>query len=176
MARSSYAKRKGTGRKTRHQKIVKTKVVHHRHRRYAGVRGAVKGTSARNRRKALAKVAQRRRRFFGRKKSTHPRAARGQGLKRTRKPLGRHGHRVFKGRRKSAHKRHMRKGLHRRFLGRKKLTHKRAYHGRHVKPGQHRRFLGRKKSTKPRVRRIGHRPTTPPGGAAISAQSYINMF
>ena len=173
--RSSYAKRKGTGKRARRTKIVKTKVVHHHHRRYAGVRGAVKGTSARDRKKALAKVAQRRRRFFGRKKSTHPRAARGQGIKRVRKPLGRHGHRTFKGRRKSSHKRVVRKGLHRRFFGRKKSTHKRAYHGRHVKPGQHRRFLGRKKSTKPRVRRIGTRPK-PSGGAAISAQSYINMF
>jgi hypothetical protein len=65
--------------------------------------------------------------------------------------------------------------VHRRFLGRKKSTHKRAYHGRKVTPGLKRRFLGRKPSTKPRVRKIGTK-ATPAKGAAISPQSYINMF
>ena len=167
---SSHARRGRTGRTAVTKRMVRRRVQVHRHhpRRYAGVKSARGPHSSLVHRGAtvtkprLSKTG-RHRRFLGRKKSTHPRAARGHALKRARNLLGRHGHRKFKGRRKSLHKRVMRKGLHRTFKGRK-------YHGRHVKPGQHRRFFGRKPSTHKRI-------TKPKQKAApISAASYLSMF
>ena len=170
---SSHARRGRTGRAAVTKRMVRRRVqVHHHHpRRYAGVKSTRSSGSAHSSlvhrgatvaKPRLSKTG-RHRRFLGRKKSTHPRAARGHALKRARNLLGRHGHRKFKGRKKSTHKRVMRKGLHRTFKGRK-------YHGRHVKPGQHRRYFGRKPSTHKRI-------TKPKQKAApISSASYLSMF
>lgn len=160
------ARRGRTGRKATGIKIARRRVqVHHHHpRRYAGTHPT--RNTAPKRKKSGVRVNQsgRHRRFLGRKKHVGPRAKRGMAIKRARNPLGRHGHRKFHGRKKSAHKRVMRKGLHRTFKGRK-------YHGRHVKPGQHRRFFGRKAST--HKRRIS-KPK--PKAAPISSASYLSMF
>lgn len=59
--------------------------------------------------------------------------------------------------------------------GQKRKFNGRVYKGRKVPKGLTRKFYGRKPSTKPRVRKIGTKPT-PALGAAISPQSYINMF
>lgn len=56
-ARSSKARRKGTGKAAHKTKLAKTKVIHHHHRRYAGVKGQPKGTRERDRAAAEAKVA-----------------------------------------------------------------------------------------------------------------------
>jgi hypothetical protein len=163
--RSHAARRGRTGRKATGTHIVRRRVQVHKHhpRRYAGVRG---GSSVVHRGATVHKPRPsktgRTRRFLGRKKHVGPRAKRGTALHRAIK--GRHGHRIFKGRKKSLHKRVMHKGLHRTFKGRK-------YHGRHVKPGQHRRFLGRKAST--HKRRIS---TPKPKAAPISSASYLSMF
>jgi len=164
--RSRLAKRGRTGRRAVTTKVARRRVQVHRHhpRRYAGVRGGTSSVVHRGAIKLRPSKSGRHRRFLGRKKHVGARAKRGQAIKRARNPLGRHGHRKFHGRKKSAHKRVMRKGLHRQFKGRK-------YHGRHVKPGQHRRFLGRKPSThKPRISK------PKPKAAPISSASYLSMF
>jgi hypothetical protein len=156
--RSSHARRGRTGKVAVTKRLVRRRIKVHKHhpRRYAGVKGASsvvhRGATVH---KTRPNKTGRHRRFKGR-------AARGHAVVRLRK--GRHGHRRFLGRKKSLHKRVMRKGLHRKFKGRQ-------YHGRHVKPGQHRRFFGRKPSThKPRI-------STPKTKAApISGASYLSMF
>lgn len=72
-------------------------------------------------------------------------------------------HRKFKGRRKALHpkKRVVRKGLHRTFKGRKKSIVKR-----HVRPGLKRHFYGRKRK----------KPPAKAAPAPISAASYLSMF
>lgn len=57
MHRSSKARRKGTGKAAHKTKLVKTKVIHHHHRRYAGIKGQPKGTKERDHAAAEAKVA-----------------------------------------------------------------------------------------------------------------------
>lgn len=161
------ARRGRTGRKATGIKIARRRVqVHHHHpRRYAGTH-PTRNTAPKRRKAGVSRINKtgRHRRFLGRKKHVGPRAKRGMAIKRARNPLGRHGKRHFHGRKKSAHKRVMRKGLHRTFKGRK-------YHGRHVKPGQHRRYFGRKAST--HKRRIS-KPK--PKAAPISSASYLSMF
>lgn len=172
--RSGHARRGRTGRQVTNLKARrKVQVHHHYHRRYAGAKGgtARAGTAKPTLRRRHAGVTAatprvsktgRHHRFLGRKKHVGPRAARGHAIHKALK--GRHGHRMFKGRKKSLHKRVMPKGLHRKFKGRQ-------YHGRHVKPGQHRRFLGRKTST--HKRRIS---PPKPKAAPISSASYLSMF
>lgn len=162
--RSGRARRGRTGRKvvnlTARRKV---QVRHHYHRRYAGAKGG-KGSPSTSTKRRLAGVTGSKARVSktGRHRKFKGRAARGHAIARIRK--GRHGHRAFHGRKKSLHKRVMRKGLHRTFKGRQ-------YHGRHVKPGQHRRFLGRKPST--HKRRIS---PPKPKAAPISSASYLSMF
>lgn len=152
--RSRMARRGRTGRKATNLRVRrKVQVRRHYHRRYAGVKGG-KGSLS-NRRRLAGVTGTRRRAFKGR-------SARGHALARIRK--GRHGHRAFHGRKKSLHKRVMRKGLHRTFRGRK-------FHGRHVKPGLRRRFLGRQPST-----RKGRISPPKPKAAPISSASYLSMF
>ena len=162
--RSRMARRGRTGRKALTAKHPRRRVqvrTHH-HRRYAGVKGG-KGAPSTHRRLAGVTGTKTRASKTGRRRTFKGRSARGHALARVLK--GRHGHRTFHGRKKSLHKRVMRHGLHRKFLGRHN-THKR-----HVKPGQHRRFLGRKPSTHPR------RISPPkPKAAPISSASYLSMF
>jgi hypothetical protein len=155
--RSNQARRGRTGRNATNTLVRRrVQVRKHHPRRYAGA----KGTSSVVHRGAT--ITKARPSKTGRHRKFKGRAARGHAVPRIHK--GRHGHRVFKGRKKSLHKRVMRKGLHRTFKGRQ-------YHGRHVKPGQHRRFLGRKPSThKPRTR------IPKPKAAPISSASYLSMF
>jgi hypothetical protein len=177
LGQSSYARRGRPGRRAKHIKLVRTKVIKHRHRRWRGIHGAPKGTSARNRKKALALVKKRRaHRTSGAARSALLRkSSRAAALKKSRK-------RVFKGRKvKHGLKRHykgrkVKKGLKRRFFGRAKLVHKRAFHGRKVRPGLKRRFFGRKPSTRPRISKIGSKSKAAIKAGAISPQSYINMF
>lgn len=178
--RSSHARRKGTGRKARKHRIARIRVHKRHYRRYAGIKRRGGGSS----RKPRVTKSGHKRRYFGRKKHTGPR------IKYVRK--GRHGprkkglHHKFKGRKKSAAKRHMRKGLKRHFKGRRKSLHRRvakkglhrkfkgrkaSTHKRHVKPGLHRRFLGRKHRASG-VLRAKKRVTA----NAITSSSYINMF
>ena len=161
--RSRMARRGRTGRKALTAKHPRRRVqvrTHH-HRRYAGVKGG-KGAPSTHRRLAGVTGTKTRASKTGRRRTFKGRSARGHAIARVLK--GRHGHRIFKGRKKSLHKRVMRKGLHRKFKGRQ-------YHGRHVKPGLHRRFLGRKPSTHPR-RISPPKPKTPP----MSSASYLSMF
>lgn len=155
LGRSSHVKRGMTGRKPKKLKIVRTKVVKHRHRRYRGLHGAPKGTSTRNRAKALKLVEERRK----------ARSA-------ARKPPIRGAKRVFKGRVYKGRK--VKPGLKRRFLGRKKLTYKRAYYGRVVPKGLKRRYFGRVVPKGYKRRYFGRKKVVK--GPAISQQSYINMF
>ncbi|MDQ0241164.1 hypothetical protein [Arthrobacter bambusae] len=163
--RSRMARRGRTGRKATGIKIARRRVqVHHHHpRRYAGTH-PTRNTAPKRRKAGVSRINKtgRHHRFLGRKKHVGPRAKRGTAIHRALK--GRHGHRKFLGRKKSAHKRHMKPGLHRKFKGRK-------YHGRHVKPGQHRHFKGRKPSA--HKRRIS-KPK--PKAAPISSASYLSMF
>lgn len=166
--RSRAARRGRTGRKSTGVKVARRRVqVHkHHHRRYGGIKGGPRPTTAAPKRKraGVSRVNKtgRHHRFLGRKKHTGPRAKPGHALHRTLK--GRHGHRRFLGRKKSAHKRRVRPGLHRKFKGRK-------YHGRHVKPGQHRHFHGRKTT-----HHKGRISKPKPKAAPISAASYLSMF
>lgn len=170
--RSSHARRVGTGKTPTKTKFQRTKVRRHHHRRFAGVRGQPRGTHERNVRKANTNVTIRlarsgkKRRFFGRRKSTVPRRKPGTAPVYVRK--GRHGPRRFLGRKKSTVKRHVRPGLKRKFKGRKKVT---------MRKGLHRRFLGRKKSTKKRAYH-GRKKSVKPirAGSVLSSQSYIAMF
>lgn len=165
--RSRMVRRGRTGRKAVTTKVTRRRVqVHHHHpRRYAGTH-PTRNTAPKRRKAGVSRISKtgKHHRFLGRKKHVGPRAKPGQGLKRARNPLGRHGHRKFHGRKKSLHKRHMKPGLKRHFKGRK-------YHGRHVKPGQHRHFKGRKPSA--HKRRIS-KPKTK--AAPISSASYLSMF
>lgn len=170
LGQSSYARRGRPGRKAKKIKFVRTKVVKHRHRRWRGIHSAPVGTSARNRKKAMALVQKRRAaKVSGSARSALLRSAsRAAAIKKAPKK------RVFKGRIYKGRK--VKPGLKRRFLGRAKLTYKRAFHGRKVKPGLKRRFFGRKPSTRPRITKIGTKTQAAIKAGAISQQSYINMF
>lgn len=178
--RSRLVRRGRTGRKANSLRIVRRRVQVHRHfhRRYAGLKGGP-NTSHRPHKPGKSRINKtgRHHRFLGRKKHLGPRAKRGQAIRRLKK--GRHGHRHFHGRKKSLHKRHMRKGLHRHLKHKRhmrkglhrKFKGRHNTHKRHVKPGQHRRFLGRKTT-----HHKGHIRPQKTKAAPISAASYLSMF
>lgn len=166
LGQSSYAKRGRTGRKSKKTKFVRTKVVHHRHRRYRGIHSQPFGSSARNRKKATSLVEKRR----TARKLREP--ARVEALRSAARVAAKK--RVFKGRVYKGRK--VKPGLKRQFLGRKPLTYKRAFKGRVVPPGLKRVFKGRKPSTRPRITKIGSKTQAAIKAGAISQQSYINMF
>lgn len=152
LLKSTYVRRKGTGRKPKHVRIRHRAVHTRRHRRFRGIRSAPLGSQQRNRARALALVAQRK-------------------AAAARKQVGRTALLRSKARAVAL------RNAERAVAARRNLPagRKRAYYGRKVPKGLKRKYYGRKKSTKPPVRKIGSKPT-PARGPAISPQSYINMF